>query len=431
MEKKRTPPIIRVLAVIGMVLLLTTSGCDQDNPPPGFPPGSPPTGNQTAMALFLKSYTPRQDAFRDSVVSRLLALDQVTPIINRLTSQYGQPHWELERTSSQKAGDLLLVPMQREGTDSVALMVFLGYPQGITLRVFPPACPDTLVADLMLYYRMTLHPEGDYSTRRAEPKASPTKDVIVGWECMSFFYSLDHGVTWVYSYSTCKPVYYDVFYNPTEGGGGEGEGVELIVGGGATSTSTLRALTTAETQQLTAVKDALDDYCPSRNVLNSIWGGQKFYINPDFMNPAGWDPNTNAIFIRSAGDINAYSLLEELFHAYQNAVYPGGIAQYKGKPGETNIEFEAKLFKDLYFISLMYSTNSGWGSSVSVGSPESEKERYSTWISNIYEYGFTPTLLSQYNVMLGYFNSYSPYGGKLLSSLNLPTAISKSKLGCN
>ena len=68
--------------------------------------------------------------------------------------------------------------------------------------------------------------------------------------------------------------------------------------------------------------------------------------------PANYNPNNKSIKFKNASEITNANLKEELFHAWQDAYYPGGTAQY-GKdaygnklPGYVNIEFEAKVFKD-------------------------------------------------------------------------------------
>ncbi len=125
--------------------------------------------------------------------------------------------------------------------------------------------------------------------------------------------------------------------------------------------------------------------------------------------------------------INVNNVLEELFHAFQNTVYSGGIAQYSlGTPGFTNIEFEAKLFKDIY--SILY----GGMTSGNLGFPDLLFIEYNNWVTAIASGGFTPALLEQYITMLGYFNQYNVgYGGYLLPELNIPQAIIQAYTGCN
>lgn len=68
------------------------------------------------------------------------------------------------------------------------------------------------------------------------------------------------------------------------------------------------------------------------------------HSNSEF--PAYYDASINTITFRDNSTINRLSLEEELFHAAQNYYYQGGTLQY-ASTGFSNIEFEAKLFKDI------------------------------------------------------------------------------------
>lgn len=208
-----------------------------------------------------------------------------------------------------------------------------------------------------------------------------------------------------------------------ESGGEDGGGD----GGGDITLQTFRPLTTDETQILESVRIALSKDCATNTVINTVWGGLSFNVNGSISTPAQYNPSNNTITFRNSSSINENAILEELFHAYQNTVYPGGTAQYSGyKPGYTNIEFEAKLFKDIG--TALY----GGAYSISIGFPNAYMLEYEMWVNSIAEKGFTPTLMEQYNTMLGYFNQYnSYYGGYLLPGLDIPLAIIQSKSGCN
>ncbi|MDY0142849.1 MAG: hypothetical protein RBR97_13245 [Bacteroidales bacterium] len=215
-----------------------------------------------------------------------------------------------------------------------------------------------------------------------------------------------------------------------DGGGGGGGYDDYVSGGGGTSGTTTqptsRPLTSTEKSTLNQLKSQLSTDCANGKVVSKVWNGMKFAVNGSISTPAQWDLNSNTITFQS-GNFQFTELMEELFHAYQNTVYPGGIGKYsQGKPGNTNIEFEAKLFKDIY--TALY----GGAWNASIGFPDSYMKLYQDWVFLISEEGFTPALMGQYNTMLGYFNQYSHgYGGYLLSSLNTPLAIIQSKSGCN
>ena len=73
---------------------------------------------------------------------------------------------------------------------------------------------------------------------------------------------------------------------------------------------------------------------------------------------AMYNPNNKSITIKDIKSFNSYAFVHELFHAYQDAFYKGGIAQYSlGKPGFCNIEFECNLFMKQFDMG----KDKGWG----------------------------------------------------------------------
>lgn len=181
---------------------------------------------------------------------------------------------------------------------------------------------------------------------------SPKKEDSKGLDCYIYELwqktSIDGGETWsdptlISSHTECYyiPDMYtltiaDDYYNL--GGGGAG---------GSTPQS-FRPLSTDETQKLESVRIALSNDCATKKVVNTVWGSLSFNVEGSISHPAEYNPNNNTITFRNTSDINANAIIEEVFHAYQNTVYQGGTTQYsRYKPGNTNIEFEAKLFKDI------------------------------------------------------------------------------------
>lgn len=263
---------------------------------------------------------------------------------------------------------------------------------------------------------------------------SPKKEDSKGLDCYIYELwqktSIDGGETWsdhrlISSHTECYyiPDMYtltiaDDYYNL--GGGGAG---------GSTPQS-FRPLSTDETQKLESVRIALSNDCATNNVVNTVWGSLSFNVNGSISNPAQYNPNNNTITFRNSSSINANAILEEVFHAYQNTVYPGGTTQYSQyKPGWTNLEFEAKFYKDIY----LWTASSGTGSyNAGIGFPDSIMNEYANWVIDVAAEGFTPSLMEQYSTMLGYFNQYnSEYGGYLLPGIDIPLAILQSKSGCN
>lgn len=99
-----------------------------------------------------------------------------------------------------------------------------------------------------------------------------------------------------------------------------------------------------------------------------------------------------------------WTLQEELFHAYQNYTVPGGTAQYLGStPGHANIEFEAKVARDI----MQYIDQISGGDAV----PD---PNYTTWIegstNNFTKYptSFSSSMQSSYYTYMAEFVQGNP-----------------------
>ncbi|MDD4591110.1 MAG: hypothetical protein PHG06_11890 [Parabacteroides sp.] len=135
-----------------------------------------------------------------------------------------------------------------------------------------------------------------------------------------------------------------------------------------------------------------------------------FGMLPNAVNPANYNPYNKSIKFRDYNSITTESIKEELFHAWQDAYYPGGIAQY-GKdaqgnklPGYVNVEFEAKVFKDLIM------TFGGYSAFLKYDTPEEIEiyEEYRDWIESVKD---DPSILqneSVYHYWLDLFNEHNP-----------------------
>ena len=136
--------------------------------------------------------------------------------------------------------------------------------------------------------------------------------------------------------------------------------------------------------------------------------------------PGGYNPRTKKISFSNNEDITSETLKEELFHAWQDAFYPGGISQYLNV-GKVNIEFEAKLFKDI-------SRNLDYGCCYIFGEdniPSKIKNDYYSWIESIQN---NPALLlkEDYGKWLDLFNQYYPnYSSPKNNNLSLPSSLDK------
>lgn len=75
-------------------------------------------------------------------------------------------------------------------------------------------------------------------------------------------------------------------------------------------------------------------------------------INPSMMANAQYDAMSKTIsFNNQAIDVGDYSTMEEVTHFIQDRTYAGGIYKYGNRGmGSANIEFEAKVVGDLYYM---------------------------------------------------------------------------------
>jgi hypothetical protein len=192
-------------------------------------------------------------------------------------------------------------------------------------------------------------------------------------------------------------------------------------------TFTKRELTPDEKNKLIIAKKDLMRYCPNQLIINTVWNNLSFKIDPSIGGPAGFDHLSNTIFFRDMASIAGINIVEEIFHAYQNSFYSGGIGQYWKKPGETNIEFEAKFYKD--FMEFLKDGVTAYSASQDFSF--SEMSDYISLLFNLRESGFTSGVLNQYYTCLEYFLKRSGYNGGVLDKLKDPNAFIKTRMNCN
>lgn len=106
---------------------------------------------------------------------------------------------------------------------------------------------------------------------------------------------------------------------------------------------------------------------------------------------AAYNPYTNSVILKIGATITENVLPEELIHAGQNRIYPKGIAQYSGRVGTPNIEFEAKLTQDL----ILYINALPFG----LGEGENNAIEYSQWLIKLCGDVNSPTFPSMDSVL--------------------------------
>lgn len=162
------------------------------------------------------------------------------------------------------------------------------------------------------------------------------------------------------------------------------------------------------------LKLVLED-CLGRALIKNLMARNKnfdFNENINSATPGGYDPRTGILTTDPSGG-SVINIFEELFHGYQDSYY-GGTSKYfeAGVIGAGNIEFEAKLLRDLR-------NESPPQSNYFVGFYAVEGLEYIDWLSEI-------TL--QYTVYPKKFNDISPQFNYFLRKFSLRPDYSKFKI---
>lgn len=163
--------------------------------------------------------------------------------------------------------------------------------------------------------------------------------------------------------------------------------------------------------------DLLNGYCPNQQIFNDVWNSIDFQINSSIESNAVYDPLSNTITFRNYYSINNATVLQEVFHSFQNSSYPGGISQYENSPGELNIEFEAWLYTEIWlFVEDEELKFEAFLSS-------NLRQSWNEWILEIADNGFTPNVLEDYGYWMSIFGATFPqYNNPLTNALQTPQA---------
>ena len=175
-----------------------------------------------------------------------------------------------------------------------------------------------------------------------------------------------------------------------------------------------------QTNLLEKALNELTNLCSDNYIYNDLVAqGKKFNfkMNSSLVGLAGYDATTKTFSFRNNDAISSGKLKEEFFHAFQDAFYTGGISQYYNASGHVNIEFEAKLYKD---ISSPYCCQAFHESTA----PQNIKDDYEKWIRTLRtSQNFVISPIS-YQKWLNLFNQYTTsYSSPTSNSLNYPHAI--------
>lgn len=99
--------------------------------------------------------------------------------------------------------------------------------------------------------------------------------------------------------------------------------------------------------------------------------------------------------------ITSGNLQEELFHAAQDAFYPGGTSQYSNI-GFSNVEFEAKLYRDIVNVNYLCCTMFS-----DFTTPLEIKNEYMLMVDQFSKNGFTSFTPATYNLWVDRFRTYN------------------------
>ena len=213
----------------------------------------------------------------------------------------------------------------------------------------------------------------------------------------------------------------DWIEDPDDGGGGG------YLGDTQTKLEKLALSNTLNPTQTALLEAALDEWAEGQcldgavyNYLLDVNAKMNFTMDANLIDPAGYDPVSKTLKFRNNSDINSENLKEELFHAMQDNYYSGGTAQYL-EIGKVNIEFEAKVFKDIAMDPLSVCCYAFFSNNV----PNQVKMDYMLWIYEIRE-NYSSLTDSQYQDFLCLFNLYlTDYSSQVSTDLLTPSLIRK------
>ncbi|WP_323405365.1 hypothetical protein [Proteiniphilum sp.] len=241
-----------------------------------------------------------------------------------------------------------------------------------------------------------------------------------GWtRTCTDWYTYDYYGNPVYTGTTCTDWEWGLIrsYWECSSGGGHNPSPPAVASPRLQAIIALFSLTNTQISMLnSALSQLIAEGCLQEAMYNKLVAKNvKLHFgmveNPtDETAPANYYAGSKSLKFKNDNTINADNLKEELFHALQDAYYSGGISQY-GKdaqdnklPGHVNVEFEAKVFKDISMVMGSYSAF------FKTETPEeiAANDEYGKWIGDVQSY---PIFLGEpivYNYWLNLFNQLNP-----------------------
>jgi len=390
-----------------VALSLLFLGCERDEVQQ---PSSPTLTQQEAMNLFFKNYQRHKDDYCDVVAENLLAMNDSTGIIFDLVHRFGQPRWEVERSSASKSARRLFVPVVVPGVDSVsAVFIFLDSANITQLKVAAWTNPDTLVRDFVMQYQSHLYGRSGVAGRYAERLDPGTKDWEVWEYCTNTCTSRDGHTCYEVIYSSCS---YRLVWMGAEDteisfisdktldeGGGEDTGDPSDPEEEPNSPNTSTLSDPAKNNLKNAETKLKNGPCLSETVIGNTWNNSlTITINGGITDISRYNSLTGKLEFRDVGSITDRVLLHELLHAYQARLYGSDYVHTQTH------EFEAWLLVDLYLFSQnMDKNNLTW--TRDIPSIQTRTDYYN-WVKSIYENGFTTGLGGNSNMCTYWRDSF-------------------------
>jgi hypothetical protein len=186
-------------------------------------------------------------------------------------------------------------------------------------------------------------------------------------------------------------------------------------------TDNIISRSTLDSKQTILLENALDELigvCSDEYIYNELVAqGKKFNFEMDSSlgGFAGYDPASKTFSFLNNDAISSGKLKEEFFHAFQDAFYPGGTSQY-GTTGKVNIEFEAKLYRDITAANCCMAFYES-------SAPQAVLEQYTRWVQSL-QVNPSSITSKDYQKWLKLFNQYTnSYSSPFSSALSYPHAL--------
>ncbi len=230
--------------------------------------------------------------------------------------------------------------------------------------------------------------------------------------------------TFQYSFLQCFPSYPGANGNPPSG---NPDPRPQIQARGAAALPAIYGQSLLTSSQKTTLEFELGkmlEVCALERIYLEIKNrGIKLNFRTGVGNPANYNPWDKTISFYNETNITYLNLAEQLFHAYQDVAYTGGISQYTWQAGHHNIDLEAKMLMDIVYRCVNLPCNT----SISGVTASGFSGSWTDFINRITQNGtFVPrSALSAQNLAIYYefLRKYSADKGPQWASYSMPPNV--------